>query len=187
MVRAGCVQASHDPKPLDRLKVTMIDYQFCPQCRSQLLQTEPYPSCTVCDIILYRNSKPTAGILLIKDGKVLLGVRKNEPQAGTIGVIGGFLEDGEDPQEGALRELTEETGLTGRITDILGIYMDRYGENGAATLNIHYIGEITGGEMRPSDEIAELIWVPIDQLPTNQGFKNHQDVFEALKKRFGDE
>lgn len=43
------------------------------------------------------------------------------PWAGTWTLPGGGVEWGEHPDEAVIRELTEETGLTGRIESILGI------------------------------------------------------------------
>lgn len=52
-------------------------------------------------------------------GRVLLArVAPGYPSAGQWTLPGGGLTFGEDPAAGALRELTEETGLTGEIESI---------------------------------------------------------------------
>ncbi len=50
-------------------------------------------------------------VLVIQDGKILLGLRKGSHGAGTWSFPGGHQEFGEDPAETAARELLEETGI----------------------------------------------------------------------------
>lgn len=56
------------------------------------------------------------GVIIAKGQKILLGKRKNSHGAGTWCFPGGHLEFGEDPEDCAIREVFEETGLS--ITDI---------------------------------------------------------------------
>lgn len=68
---------------------------------------------------------------------------------------GGGLEHGEDPRDGALRELTEETGLSGEIVSLMEVdswhtvYTDLTGqEKDYHGIRILYRCRITGGELR---------------------------------------
>jgi ADP-ribose pyrophosphatase YjhB (NUDIX family) len=58
--------------------------------------------------------------ILEEDGRTgLLMVRRGiEPQAGLLGLPGGFVEEGESWQEGAVRELREETGLIADVSEV---------------------------------------------------------------------
>ena len=49
------------------------------------------------------------GVLVVRDGKILTGLRRTE---GTFCGPGGHIEDGETPEQAALRETQEEFGIT---------------------------------------------------------------------------
>lgn len=164
----------------------MVEYNFCPKCGSTILSDSEPPYCSHCDITYYRNAKPCASVLPIKDGKVLLAKRARDPHKGSYDIVGGFMEADELPENAALREAKEETGLDLKIVSLLGIYSDRYGENGDYTLNLHYIAEVLGGEMRAMDDVAELEWVAIDDVPLDEGFQNTKDGLRDLKKWFAE-
>lgn len=54
----------------------------------------------------------TVGVLVIKNGKVLTGVRKSDFHPFTICGAGGHIEEGETPEQAAIRETQEEFGIT---------------------------------------------------------------------------
>jgi 8-oxo-dGTP diphosphatase len=64
----------------------------------------------------------TADGVLIKNGKILLIKRKNEPWKGMYALPGGFVEYGERVEDTVLREVFEETGLKASIIALVGIY-----------------------------------------------------------------
>ena len=160
----------------------MITYNFCPNCGSKTNPAQNPMHCDACDSTYYRNAKPGASVLPVKDGKVLLSIRGRDPYKGTYDVIGGFMEADEWPEVAALREAKEETGLDMKIVSLLGVYTDQYGEDGDYTLNLHYIAEIIGGEMEAMDDIAGLEWIDIADVPTEgEGFQNTFDALRDLK------
>lgn len=113
---------------------------------------------------------------------VLLARRGEEPHKGEIDIIGGFLNDGEHPEDGARREAFEETDLIIEPTELLDIVMDKYDIGGHNILNIYYIGEIKAGEMKAKDDVASLEWVNIQELSFSGGFPSMAHVFTKLKK-----
>jgi len=159
----------------------MKNFKYCPECKLKLINNSDFFKCENCGQIIYKNSAPTASILIIDHDKVLLGKRAINPFKGKYDIIGGFLKYGEDPIAGVLREVKEETGLKIKIIELLGIYMDTYGDGGESTLNICYIGKIVSGKMKASDDVAELEWVPIDKLP-KPAFKSQIKTFKDLQK-----
>ena len=80
---------------------------------------------------------------------------------------GGGIDFGEDPTEAVLRELTEETGLTGRVVELLGIDSAVYrferpgGVHEMQAIRIVYRVQVTGGTLRDeldgsTDKVAWL-------------------------------
>ncbi|QTA90268.1 NUDIX hydrolase [Desulfonema magnum] len=78
--------------------------------------------CNHCNMPIYENPTP-ATCLVVPDNKdrVLLVKRSVDPKKGYWCLPGGFMELGETPEESALRELKEETGLSGEISSLLGV------------------------------------------------------------------
>lgn len=74
---------------------------------------------------------------------------------------GGYLKGKEHPKEGLQREIFEESGLTVRISRSLKTRTDRQ----TARLEICYIGSFYGGVFKPSSEVTEAKFFPIDKLP----------------------
>ncbi len=101
----------------------------------------------------------------MRDGRVLLARRARPPQQGLWDTPGGFVEPGELPEDAVVRELREETGLEVEPVRLIGFFLDRYGDDGVSTLNIHYEARVLGGEESPADDVSELGWFPLDAIP----------------------
>jgi len=79
----------------------------------------------------------------------------------------GHVEVGERPEETALREITEETGVYGDILALLGYinYWFRADEHIVHKTVRHYLVRFRGGQLCAGDhEVGEVAWVPLDQL-----------------------
>ena len=109
------------------------------------------------------------------DGRILLcRLSADEVEAGAWTLPGGGVEFGEHPDQTVLRELEEESGLTGRIDDVLGIFSKVYVRSRAARgADLHFVGFLyrvtpTGGTLR--DEIDgstdTCAWITPDELRT---------------------
>jgi 8-oxo-dGTP diphosphatase len=97
-----------------------------------------------------------AGGLVLRDGTHIAVVHR--PRYDDWSLPKGKLDKGESFEEGALREVLEETGLTCRITDTLGdtSYHDR---KDRPKLVRYYRMEPESGEFTPNDEVDELRWL----------------------------
>ena len=64
-----------------------------------------------CEICAFKNPKQTATAIWIKDGKLLVAKRNQEPLMGRWDFVGGFLNEGEEPLEALKREIKEELNV----------------------------------------------------------------------------
>lgn len=94
-----------------------------------------------------------------EDERILLArLSLEEVDVGAWTLPGGGIDFGENPDATVIRELEEETGLTGEIEEIAGVFSHVYRQSRAAGgRDLHFLGiiyhvRITGGELR--DEIG---------------------------------
>lgn len=100
----------------------MKKLNYCYKCGGELEsreheQRERY-YCSGCEEIRYRNSIPVAGVFAVKDDEVVMIKRGGQPHIGKWSYPAGYLEYDEKPEEGAVRELREETGLEADKKDL---------------------------------------------------------------------
>jgi putative (di)nucleoside polyphosphate hydrolase len=97
------------------------------------------------DALPYR---PGAGVMLLnRDGKVFVAQRLDSPSEAWQMPQGG-LDEGEDPEDGALRELEEETGISRKKVEILA----RCAEPLTYDLPAELIGKLWQGKWRGQEQ-----------------------------------
>ena len=111
---------------------------------------------------------------VIRDDKFLLLKRNNEPKV--WGPPGGRLEIDENPSEGLLREIREETGLDIEVIGILDVWHGTYRDS--ILTSIDYIAKCKAGEARLSSEHSGYRWATIDEL------KNGNPLLGETKSSF---
>lgn len=149
----------------------LAEWRSCPRCLSPLEHAEGSVRCASCGLQEYANPAPTvSAVIRDEDGRILLGRRAIEPAAGLWDLLGGFMDEGEEPLDTLRRELVEETGLGVEPGAFLGAIPDRYGEDGNATINLYWEADLAEGEPRPADDIAEIAWFPFEDLPPRNEF-----------------
>jgi len=165
----------------------LAEWRACPRCLTPLDHAERSARCPSCGLEVYANPGPTVSALVRDDrGRILLARRAAEPGAGLWDLLGGFMDEGEEPLETLRRELLEETGLEIEAGEFLGGIPDTYGEDGNATINLYWEASLAGGEPRPADDVAELAWFPVDALPPRGefAFANTLELLDRIGANF---
>ncbi len=119
-------------------------------------------------------TRVAAYALCVADGRILLTrIAPGYPAVGMWTLPGGGINFGEAPADAALRELTEETGLTGRVDSLA--FVDSFVRAGPVdegldpewhAIRIVYRVAVTGGELRDEvDESTDMAaWFGLDEV-----------------------
>lgn len=149
---------------------------FCAHC-GERLETRPIEGrsrlcCPRCESITYENPIPaTAAIVIDSERRLLLVRRSVEPGKGLWCLPGGFMEIGETPEQCVLRELQEETGLSGEIDRFIGIEMSKSPLYESVLVAGYIIGNWKG-MTSAGDDAEEARFFPGDRLP-EIAFESH--------------
>lgn len=137
-------------------------FRFCPRCATAMVDREESGrvrrACPQCAFIFYGNPLPVVAAIVERNGEVVLTRNKGWPEK-LYGIVSGFLEAQESPQEGVLREVKEELGLNASIVSLVGIYPFELKNEVCAVWHVTASGEITLG-----DELEAYRLMPIDKL-----------------------
>ncbi|HEX8814723.1 MAG TPA: NUDIX hydrolase [Terriglobales bacterium] len=125
------------------------------------------------------------GSIIIDERCVLLVKRQHAPLAGEWSIPGGVLEVGETLREAAVREAREETGLTVKPLELLGVF-DRVLRDPAGKVQYHYVlidflcRRIEGTAIAGTDA-AEVRWFKPEELSS---LRLAADTAEVIKLGF---
>ena len=103
---------------------------------------------------------------------------------GRLALPGGSLEAGETLEQAAIREVAEETGLAVDSLGLLGVFhCERTSENSFG-VNFVFGARVVGGELTPSPEHPELVWLTADEIDSLQDDGNLRGahLVEAVRR-----
>lgn len=160
----------------------LVGFPFCSACGKKLPGRPPV-TCAGCGRPHYANAKPCAGVLIVRDGRLLLIRRAIEPWFGMWDIPGGFCDPDEHPMVTAAREGREETGFDVEITGFLGLWLDHYPDpshpEADVTLNAYYHATVEAESGTPDpEETSEIGWFTPEELPP-VAFPNHAEAVLA--------
>lgn len=104
------------------------------------------------------------GVVLDKEGRILLEQRKDDDK---WGLPGGWIDPQDTPEECCVRELKEETGIDVKIEKLLGVCSRPAGSYGAPHSSCHilYLCENIGGTLQASFESHAVRFWRYDEVP----------------------
>jgi 8-oxo-dGTP pyrophosphatase MutT (NUDIX family) len=134
-----------------------------------------------------RREFSAGGVLVrrVRGRWVLAGIRPAGKKPGIWALPKGLIGPGEKPEEAALREVAEETGVEARLVTKLGDIRYVYtwaGERVFKVVSFYLLRYRRGrlGQIAPEQEIevAEARWLPLDEAPKLLAYRGEREMAE---------
>lgn len=108
------------------------------------------------------------GVVIVKDQKIVLIKRGNEPAKGKWTIPGGLVDLGEPPEQAVTREAKEETLLeveNPQLVDVVSqVEVDSDNRIKYHYVIIDYLVKVVSGTIGAASDAVELCWVPFDEV-----------------------
>ena len=113
---------------------------------------------------------------------------KNRPSKVTLALPKGLVDPGEKPEQTALREVQEETGLTGsvisKLADIKYVYVRSWGDQQRVFKIVSFYllryesGKIDDVTTEMRVEVKRALWMPLEDAARRLAYRGERDVVE---------
>ncbi len=138
---------------------------FCRECGAALEERIAFGKqrgvCPSCGYTHFDDPKVAVGVVVELDGGILLGKRNHDPMNGCWSFPSGFVDAGEVPEDAAIREVEEETGIKVTLDRLLGVYS----QPGERVIFIAYAARVTRGRIQVGAECQDVRFFSPDRLP----------------------
>lgn len=185
-----------------------MNFQFCPNCgvkvdltkiqlneqKKQLENQSRTPTesleklrfeCESCQHVRYQNIAATASMILLCGGEILFSQRGREPGKDLLDFPGGFVDAHESLEDAFIREMDEELGWTPEQFQYAFSFPNIYNYQLVQyhTCDAFYFVQVDEKpELEAKDDVAALIWVPIDDIDDSQmAFESVRLAIKELK------
>jgi NADH pyrophosphatase NudC (nudix superfamily) len=171
-------------------------YKFCPRCATPLALITLVEDgghkdrlrCAACGFTHWNNPTPVLAAVIEYEGKVLLAQNAAWPGK-MFALITGFMEAGDTPAGGMVREIQEETNLETRALSLIGVY--DFQRMNQVIIGYH---AVCHGEIRLSPELVDYrLFAPesVKCWPAGTGYaladwlrsRGHTPIFAEIVKR----
>ncbi|MCM4157376.1 NUDIX hydrolase [Gramella sp. AN32] len=125
------------------------------------------------DIVIFTSEGNSEKILLIQ--------RKNDPFKNQWALPSGFVDDNEDLEDEAKRELEEETGLKIKKLQQVGAFGKPGRDPRGHTVSIAYLGKTRMERIKGSDDAKDAKWISLQELKDlDLAFDHNEIIKKAL-------
>jgi 8-oxo-dGTP diphosphatase len=168
---------------------------YCLRCGNELVEqptdNRSRSACPACGYVLYPSLKVGAGVIIERDGALLLLKRGPASTAfpGTWNLPAGYCEAGEPPEVTAEREAAEETGLAVRVGRLFNVYFFDDDPRGNGLL-LAYESKVEGGQLlgdgweaQETGKVTAAGFFPANQLPRPLCGGGHDRAIEDWQRR----
>jgi 8-oxo-dGTP diphosphatase len=164
----------------------MGEFNYCPQCgerlQDNLVHGRKRPVCAACGYVAYLDPKVGAGAVVELDGKVVLVRRGMNPMRGYWSLPSGYVERDEAPDQTAVRELEEETGLRVAVDNLLNVYSFSHEGTGGRGVLVLYAAHVVGGHLHAGDDAVEVAAYGPQELPEDIAFDTHVQALHDWRR-----
>jgi 8-oxo-dGTP pyrophosphatase MutT (NUDIX family) len=131
-------------------------------------------------------------VKVIRGRPMLAAIRPQGKPEGTWALPKGNIDPGERPEETAVREVLEETGVQGRLVEKLGdvkyTYTRRGGLRVFKIVSFYLLragrGRLGQIEERMRIEVADAQWLPLDEAPRLLAYGGEREMAAKARDRF---
>lgn len=143
------------------------NFRFCPLCATPLAMIGQEEDsgfverlrCPACDFTHWNNPTPVLAAIVELDGRILLARNAAWTRLDMFGLITGFMEAGETPEEGIRREIAEETSLTVDKLSLVAVH--DFQRMNQVIITYHAVAR---GEVKLSPELVAYQLTPPEEV-----------------------
>jgi ADP-ribose pyrophosphatase YjhB (NUDIX family) len=131
----------------------------------------------------YVTAKVGADAAVFDEHDRILLVRRVDD--GCWGLVAGWVDTNESPEQTVVRELAEEVGLEARVDRLVGVFARPPGAhaNPHTVVSVVYLCDVIGGELRAlPHEVEEIAWRFVDEVEPDGWHHHHETLARAARE-----